>query len=80
MTAEEMFETLGYKMCVYSDTAFGYELNDGDAVKTIAFGLDDKNIEIETYSCNEILTTDIDLQELAAINKQVEELNNDGEW
>ena len=69
MTAKEMFESLGYN---YEKTAFEifyfidyWETSDDMFYIGIHFNLDDKNFWSEV---------NIDVDELKAINKQVEEL------
>ena len=72
MTAKEMFEKLGYKR-VYSQDKVAY-FNGNDNVRIRFYELHNdygKSIQIED-DCH--MSTFIGMQELQAINKQVEEL------
>lgn len=70
MTAKEMFEKLGYK----KDTTYkiyGHLYYFNEDIK-IDFDLEDK--DFYKYSCLNDCRCSINMQELKAINKQVEEL------
>ena len=74
MKAKEMFEKLGYKQVENNANYIGYkyEFSDGSSIySTIRFYLPQQ--EIEFYYNDDILNS-IDVEELQAINKQVEEL------
>ena len=71
MKAKEMFEKLGYKLFINADTEICYMSKENKWF--ISFYLDEKVIQC---SENDFYTTSIGitLEELQAINKQVEEL------
>lgn len=80
MTAKEMFEKLGYK-CQEDDFSIEFikqmkcPLNNKKVEYVIEFYKDIKTFSCEALSNNkEHYTNDIDMKELQAINKQVEEL------
>ena len=70
MTAKKMFESLGYKL-IRSDNCFiSYEKNKIDALIRIVFVMKDKKF----YSEYNVVAHDITMDELKAVNKQIEEL------
>ena len=74
MSAKEMFEKLGYKQVENNANYIGYkyEFSDGSSIySTIRFYLPQQCIEL--YYNDDILNS-IEVDELQAINKQVEEL------
>ncbi len=76
MNAKDMFEELGYKQVENNVNYIGYkfEFNDGSPIySTIRFYLPQQCIE---FYYNDDILNSIELEELQAINKQVEEL----EW
>lgn len=75
MSAREMFEKLGYKQVENNANYIGYkyEFSDGSSIySTIRFYLPQQ--EIEFYYNDDILNS-IGVEELKAINKQIEELH-----
>lgn len=74
MSAKGMFEKLGYKQIENNANyiSYKYEFSDGSYIySTIRFYLPQQ--EIEFYYNDDILNS-IEVEELQAINKQVEEL------
>lgn len=74
MTAKEMFEKLGYEVIINDDCGLEYRLiSDGTYIN---FDKGFKNVckYQWRYNKEDYIAIDIDLQELQAINKQVEEL------
>ena len=70
MTAREMFESLGYTL-IRSDNCFiSYEKNEINALTRFVFVMKDKKF----YSEYNAVAHDITMDELKAVNKQVEEL------
>ena len=77
MTARQMFEKLGYEYNERTEKLYGiieYSKQFEYAEMTIDF--DNKSKEVELYTDKSDVAIDITLEELQAINKQVEEL----EW
>ena len=73
MTAKEMFEKLGYfeaSMPNADEIVFNFKSSDIEDYRYIAFNKIDKYIEVDDYTDYFKLS----LEELQAINKQVEEL------
>lgn len=73
MKAKEMFEKLGYKQDIYNNSAYQVIKYYNDKHTSILFCIDNKNFTNKSIEKegNEPLIT---LEELQAINKQVEEL------
>ena len=73
MKAKEMFEKLGYEQEIIDEQLI-YSTKDLQAniEYQIIFYLDDKSFEAITDNC--IHANNINMQELQAINKQIEEL------
>ncbi len=70
MTAKKMFESLGYAL-IRSDNCFiSYEKNKIDALIRFVFVMKDKKF----YSEYNVVAHDITMDELKAVNKQIEEL------
>lgn len=70
VTAKKMFESLGYTL-IRSDNCFiSYEKNKIDALIRFAFVMKDKKF----YSEYNVVAHDITMDELKAVNKQIEEL------
>ena len=77
MSAKEMFEKLGYELKKKSQWFLSYEKETTyDGIDVIVFIYKDKRIQsYNIFPVDRHLTTkDIALEELQAINKQVEEL------
>lgn len=70
-TADEMFKELGYEKIIESNVRIDYEREGLYFDKEIVFGLIDKIICVELGTGE---STNINMQELQAINKKVEEL------
>lgn len=73
-SAKEMFEDLGYK---YFENSYWVYLTKGTnfPIERICFIKSKKEITIEKFTTNnKILTKNISILELKAINKQIEEL------
>lgn len=78
MTAQEMFEAIGYHQVVISPKYCSYSFDDGGYIKSIEFIGIKKEIrlhDLETYNDNKSQDVFVlDEYELKAINKQMEEL------
>lgn len=76
MSAKEMFEKLGYELV--NEAPLLYQFNDGGFIKNIEFSISLKSITFSGYEYyNDGRPTDenrIYVDELQAINKQIEEL------
>lgn len=73
MSAKEMFEELGYEQEKIGEQLIYSKINEKTEVEyQFIFYLDDKTFEAATDSS--FYVNDINMQELQAINKQVEEL------
>jgi hypothetical protein len=70
-TADEMFEKLGYEKIIESNVRIDYEKEGQFFDKEIVFGLIDKIVCVELGTGE---SGNINVQELQAINKKVEEL------
>ena len=70
-TADEMFEELGYEKIIESNVRIDYEREGLYFDKEIVFGLIDKIICVELGTGE---STNINMQELQAINKKCQEL------
>lgn len=75
-SAKEMFSELGYS-CEEGDGYIDYIEKIGDCTYEISFEYDPKYIEFHSYRGNfeKIFDTCLSVEELQAINKQVEELH-----
>lgn len=70
-----MFEKLGYKRFENDYWVYYFkETNTSYFASRVTFIKNEKTFGIEKFSANEILTKNITVKELQAINKQVEEL------
>lgn len=67
-SAKEMFEELGYKQEIYISSIYYYGEDSDYDYYYIAFDKLDKSIKINKY------INEITIEELKAINKQIEEL------
>ena len=76
MSAKEMFEELGYKQYIdidyKSEILYSKKTNQGN--KYIEFNMQYKEIVFPTYQYNPPYRYNLSLNELKAINKQIEEL------
>lgn len=70
-TADEVFEELGYEKIIESNVRIDYEKEGQFFDKEIVFGLIDKIVCVELGTGE---SANINVQELQAINKKVEEL------
>ncbi len=71
-TADEMFEELGYEKDI--NVSYGLIRYNKDDKQFIRFIIEEKCIEANTISENRIDILSLNMQELQAINKKVEEL------
>lgn len=75
MTAKEMFEKLGYKYIEHVEKLYGdIQYNKQFEFAEITIYFNNKNKEVEFSSDVVDIVINIDLEELKAINKQIEEL------
>lgn len=70
MKAKEMFEKLGYKEQKFSNDVISYVFREGITREYITFYLEEKTFDKENNFGGTVIT----LNELKAINKQIEEL------
>lgn len=70
VTAKKMFESLGYTLIRSDNCLISYEKNKIDALIRIVFIMEDKKF----YSEYNDVAHDITMDELKAVNKQIEEL------
>lgn len=74
-TADEMFEELGYEKDI--NVSYGLIRYNKDDKQFIRFIIEEKCVEANTISENRIDILSLNMQELQAINKKVEELGWD---
>lgn len=74
MTAKEMFEKLGYKFNQDNNIITYADFNDVNCIGIITFNTKEKWFKSTSVTSYDNLDRAINLKELQAINKQVEEL------
>ena len=73
MNAREMFEKLGYEE-IFKQNTITYKKQKGCYFYYICFKLNKKTVYKSKGTCGKEVASSIDLEELQAINKQIEEL------